>query len=537
MNKKMQIVVMCLLTVLMLTVLIGPSLAAEQVQSAGQIHPSSVYSDQDISKSFDSHFLNLFGYNYSNAIGYSATATANGENAVGVYSVKEGGKATTVSVKNNLYINDVANDKSYDYNAQFYTSDGKIFSVVQSYSETKNANMTTSVGAEKVAGAMKYASFVSQNKTLGPVVQEQMAGSYQVGDTSANFTFAGIIDNSQSYILNGTMNLNQNMYEPFGNYSFSFSPDSTQLGSGSKFTITFPNGTQIDPGINQFANGLWSGSSDLYGWYIWWEAINDDYVHIILFGLTLAVTLIPCLLEFEPIVDNLDYLALAAYPYASSMGPGNYIMYFNAVLWLGFIPVYGEAGFYTDTYLYVPLGNWYYIPLVPIPLAFHTTMWPIFSAPDPPLTALAYDESSSSYVSGLPLTINSTWNQLSGSTCELAPGTYTILAPNDGSAFDYFDVGGTAVYDNPATITVTEDTTVTMCYHYTPCSWLTVSYYDFGNNWLSSDSQYLPWGTYVIYPYNGSFWDEYYQVYVMPVGTASIVTLISDTEIFYQCTY
>ena len=89
------------------------------------------------------------------------------------------------------------------------------------------------------------------------------------------------------------------------------------------------------------------------------------------------------------------------------------------------------------------------------------------TAPDPPVTIRAYDESSSSYVSGIPIKLDSEW-VASGDTTDVANATHRFEAPDDGAgAFDCF-YDGTNYYNNIADIPITEAETVTAYYHYIP---------------------------------------------------------------------
>ena len=146
------------------------------------------------------------------------------------------------------------------------------------------------------------------------------------------------------------------------------------------------------------------------------------------------------------------------------------------------LPFYAELGFRTDQYEFQSLGNWYYYPQVKS-LFFlandpYISDWP--PVPDPYLTFLCYDESTSTYVDGVPLYINDTLVGVTGSTLFLTPGNYTIQMENyGGDSFHYFDVNGTSVYDNPATIEVSEeDFTVTAHYYRNPMHLVTLNAYN-----------------------------------------------------------
>lgn len=110
--------------------------------------------------------------------------------------------------------------------------------------------------------------------------------------------------------------------------------------------------------------------------------------------------------------------------------------------------------------------------------------WIVVGSADPPLTVLAYDEYSGSYVDNIPVSVDENW-VASSSTIELDSGSHSISAASDtGGAFDYFDVNGVAYYDNPATVTITNETSVTVFYHYIPTYTVYFSAIDY-TYWIS----------------------------------------------------
>lgn len=90
------------------------------------------------------------------------------------------------------------------------------------------------------------------------------------------------------------------------------------------------------------------------------------------------------------------------------------------------------------------------------------------TAPDPPVTIRAYDESSSSYISGIPIKVDNEWIA-SEDIDDVTNATHTFQAPDadGGGAFDCF-YDGTNYYSNLADIPITEATTVTAYYYYIP---------------------------------------------------------------------
>jgi hypothetical protein len=94
---------------------------------------------------------------------------------------------------------------------------------------------------------------------------------------------------------------------------------------------------------------------------------------------------------------------------------------------------------------------------------------------DPPLSMLSYDDSTDMYFDGVPFYIDSNYAGATSSIVDLFPGTYTLEVPSYNGAFEYFDVDGTPVYDNPATITV-EDETVNIVVHYSSIPTFSVTF-------------------------------------------------------------
>ena len=467
--------VFILLLILILTFALTPSM------TSGQVAEKSSQDETKISNELAKKFLNDLGYENATTIQFSTTTDSGIEKGAGTYSAKKEGKSITISVVSDLLIN-TGDSKSYDYSAQFSSSNGKRYSVEESYSQVKRGNITTTVATEKIVGEMNLYSQVKESKTIGPVVNKQTEGFLKVDDASEsysmNFTFTGTMNHEESVILNGTMILDQNKVEPNGRYIVKCSPKSSQLGYGTKADIILPNGTIIDPGLNWFASGLVSGYNVLYGVYLWWERLLMAEVNIILFildGLILAGVVTAA---FAPLTYAMTGLLLYSNAYETSMYSemGNvYIMYISMVCYLGFIPCYGEIGYFTDLVWGIPLGDWYYIPLMPTNFQWHTCIWPpnLGPVPDPPLTVLGYDESRQFLHCEYSAHLKWHLVAISGSTVNVPPGTYTIQVPSCG--FHYFDVGGTPVYDNPTTITVSEsDLTITVHYYYMPVYSVTV---------------------------------------------------------------
>jgi hypothetical protein len=332
---------------------------------------------------------------------------------------------------------------------------------------------------------MHISSKLTEVKTVGSLVDKKTTGVYQFSNESVTHSVTFASDTKmtpdESIVLQGTISMDQNKTYPQGHYAIEFASitqktwaDATGLVANStaiKSNITLPDGKVIDPGLVQFADET-SGWDVLYGWWIWWEPGYEWIIEAEMIALGVELTILAP--EIGWVVDLMDTMLLVQQLYQSDMS-GITIAYFEMVCFLGIVPYYAEAGYYTDQVLYpgnpypTPLNDWYYCPLIPLPtLPWHNCEWPPNrgSVADPPVTLLCYDESAERYIGDMSIIIDDEWVQPSGTIIPLPPGEYTIEAPDFDNAFQHFDINGTSqVYDNPATITVPEEQ-ITITAHY-----------------------------------------------------------------------
>ncbi len=353
----------------------------------------------------------------------------------------------------------------------------------------------------------------------------------------------------------------------------------TSSESSSKVTNPSPDYAQGPPppmgwgqiDISPFIEGSYSMSGLFVYWSPGWGIVFgiiagivgaiigsvDPMVWVLMTygGLVLALSsAFPCTMWFDNVLAtyNVMYILVKYY---------DLVVMFNSP-WVR-IPCYAELGYYSNdiicptinngqqthwplgsdgnTYTYFDAANsevWWIAFIETIIWGGHTDPWDT----DPPvnylLTLAAYDESSSSYVEGIPIAIDATdsnWLPTSNSAFSFPAGDHCFQAANDGSAFDYFDVGGTPVYSNPTTTTISQDTTIVAVYHYTPCAWLTVDFVDTSNNDLGSSSSYVPFGFYTVGGGGSPIWDDYLGYYVVPEGQAYTIAMVSDTYITILC--
>jgi hypothetical protein len=451
-------------------------------------------------------YLCIFGYSSDESLQKSQSltelqsGTVNGDSIY--YNVKNG-KITSINVQNSLKLLH-GSMQGYSYNGKFTSDDGKDYYVAEGNFTTVNGNRVTTILNQTIIGSINYNMSSILIKTIEPnIISEQVSTSVKFFNSSGNYYFlskSSIVQSlNDSNIFNETAVINENIYTPIGQTTLYFTPDTqnslhfangTEI-RGDKVTLILPNGTVIDPDAYQFSNGDRNANGDaLYGWWVWWDEGSGEP------GLSILEDILSNLNGVDPFSLFIsiceDTLSGLGYLYVSDMADiGGYItmQYWEFVMIDGILPWYAEAGYYTDkTLTQGNLGDWYFMPLWDTSISQanihpHIDEFPTNFADDPPLSVLAYDDSSSTFFDGVPFYINSYYFGITSSTVDLQPGTYTIAVPIFGS-FAYFDVGGTHVYSNSVTITLGDDPeTIVAHYSSRPVTTLTVSAYGayFGN--------------------------------------------------------
>ena len=257
----------------------------------------------------------------------------------------------------------------------------------------------------------------------------------------------------------------------------------------------------LPPGIS---TGVWSAGSNYYYWSMCGDnniASITGYNPIGYGSVTYQTNLIGA--------RNGNY----AHIYGGNYGDGGYIKAQMNALSGGNIYVYGYSvtGYYSMLYLYVSNDdyNWVQIGGTPVSINPGSAKWISLGQPymddfqyicitgydsggsvnlhldaitvgtdDPDLTVLVFDESSGSYVSGIPILVDGNVVS-SGDTVSVTPLDHLFQAPDSdgGGAFScFFD--GSSYYANSADITIAQDTIITAYYNYLPTYSLTINCYD-----------------------------------------------------------
>jgi hypothetical protein len=198
---------------------------------------------------------------------------------------------------------------------------------------------------------------------------------------SADYDLLSYVNQTGSYSIetgattsNGITSgyLTQNMYGPIGKYSFTLTPVSG--GESYKALVTLPNGVTVDPSFYQYVNswhGPWWAPYNLMGWILsWgeWESMSIGLVLAILGVILVTLATAGIALAVIGVVFAVATLYTASDQVVYS--------YYDTIFLYGVIPMYGEAGFHTDRFYTISLGQWYYIPVYPSTAPWHTGVWP-----------------------------------------------------------------------------------------------------------------------------------------------------------------
>ena len=514
-------------------------------------------------------YLSFFGFQSNQSLGKSQTIiTSNSEvaNASDVYTIIKNGPTSSMNVQNSLQILK-GTTSGYLYNGKFDSNNGKSYSVIQTNSTVVKGNQVITSINQSITGSINYRmsstiTKINNFNTTGQQISTNMGLSNSTGNYFFNLVSSEVDTLDQSLILNKTAIINENIYAPFGQTTLFYTPINTTLNGekiiGDKVTLILPNGTIIDPDTYTFANGQTDGNGNaLYGWWIWWdEAMGEP-------GLSVMKDILSNLTGFDPfsLITSLveDSLLASGYLYKSDMtdsGGDITMQYVELILLSGIIPSFVETGYRTDR-MYTINGweyfdQWYYVPLWPNGdySHWHPGPFPIgYFDSDPPVSVYSCNDATSTLFECAPFYLDSYYAGVTSSTVDLTAGTYTIAVPSYG-LFEYFDIAGTIVYDNPATITIEQNQAVIIIAHYSdhPYAWLNIGTYDqqinpvdaniyIDNNWVGDGyaSVYLPIGTHA-FTTDTSVWDDYLQTYVYVVNSNwnGVLSGTTNAAVYYS---
>lgn len=331
----------------------------------------------DYLKVINERYLNLFNFSSSTCIRSSSTQDTH----TYLYYVGNPEKLALVTIDSTININPDSK-KGYTYNAEFKS--GKEFNclVHESILETTNGNQVTTDINQTVKGSYDFTVTCRENKIIGTTTAKQSDAQMELTNSTGSY-FMNIksdltLESDGTTILQGKMIVDENFYEPKGQYIVELekkpvvSEVAAQLNASAtaKVTVTMPNGDIIDP-------EFWSWNDygsivHLNGYAVAWYTHEQATLAIILtiLGAVLAIT--------TPF--GITVFVIAVIWDSSSFFINSYgltCMYLQT-LDISYIPLYAEAGYYTDTIYGYPLGGWYFCPLFPSGAPQHVSVWPLF---------------------------------------------------------------------------------------------------------------------------------------------------------------
>jgi hypothetical protein len=476
MNKKVIAAVTLLLIVVLLSAFI-PNLHAYQVPTSSAEKDGYNTNKMDSLQLFNSMYLSVIGYKSAETAQFNEEPTTGGREAVGVYTVSDNGKLSSIYVTSKLQMTtrNLTID-NYNYEATFVLSNGSKYSVNECRFTKTIDGQTEKTMKTEITGTFNLSvSVVDRTIERNDIAEKHINATIAFSNATNgyNITSEGVSiwDSAQTRMINGSITLNQNMVGKSGTYKIDYGqiPNETFV----KINITRPDGTMTDP----WAYYIFDVNFPfiLYGFTVSWLQQDFNIPDAIITAIGLIVQVLDA---FPTIVGQLIGVVggeiYQAGNYVSDMGGYPVVTFYTELATCLNAPLVYEMGFYTNRVDGNYLGDWEYWPTLGYFPYFapHTGLWP-FLFPDPPLIILAYDESSSTYFEGVPIYIDSTYVGITSATLDWGSGTYTIQTPSYG-LFSYFDVDGTPLYDNPATITLGNDP-VTIVVHYSAMPTVTLT--------------------------------------------------------------
>ncbi|MBN1357396.1 hypothetical protein JW988_01375 [Candidatus Bathyarchaeota archaeon] len=527
-KRRLLLEVAVLSIVLAFSVVLTPCLATlnSQTSSLRQSQEQSPEDKTDITlcENTEKGYLKLFGYESVENIQSTNTASSGKVAITDVYKVLKNGPAEIVNVESS-YQRQNLTPGSHLYHANFTSSAGKEYYVLESVLTTYGPNTVETVVTQKITGEINYSFSATETKTIGDIVTKQINTIIQFSNASGKYYYIsnveGTLSSNEAEIIEAKSEINQNIIGQSGCYTLSYAaaPNFSLLpetsGTWTKCNITTPDGTIIDPwstGIS-IPNGGWNGWTRLVGWYWAWMPSEENNEAIMQWIIDGALFVMGAKWKASSLFCDWLFGMLFTYntqvlfggDYASSMlyeGHAITVHYHLIELWCGFFPYGFESGYLTDEYNGNPVGGWWYIPLseatwnLPPLYPCHplSSPWPVisFSQPSPVYdvdtlaiidsgiektntgkddSAMLAQEDSGSETVNSNVWICGDWAGYAGDTFPLPAGTWTIQMEDYG-ALNHFDIGGYSNSSNPAQFTVSSNMTITAYYDYQPYNWV-----------------------------------------------------------------
>jgi hypothetical protein len=425
-----------------------------------------------------------------------------------------------------------SNITGFSYSGRF--SDGNSsYEIVATQFEAATGNQVVMTSTQNITGTKNsYISITENTTTIGDLVEKIDGMHLEISNSSGIYHLNMQSHNNStltdSYLLSGYAQIDQDLFEPIGTYSVTSTP---QENIGAVTVIEYPNGSKLtatngavrSPSdlINLDSKSLagvtdnlptppgWGYGSisidpnvkddySLFGDFVYW---SDGY-DLLISGIILLLGIgVGCLnIAIGALIECVDLILWEGGAFQFQIEYGNDVLSYTVLYFLvesydlfGFIyvPFYAELGYYAN-YLTIPNlngGHPFEVPYTYYCCAStvgglstildtalyggHTDVWPVVPSPFLySVTFVAYDELSLCSMGGVPFCIDGNWalktSFVSGfpTIVSIPAGNHTIEVPDAGGAFDYFAVNDDIIYDNPVNITISWFTTIAAFYHH-----------------------------------------------------------------------
>lgn len=221
----------------------------------------------------------------------------------------------------------------------------------------------------------------TQSNGIAELTRTNVQFSNATGNYYLTLNSNALLSLNGTVILTKTAVINENLFAPIGQYTITYTPISSPINgalTGDTVQVVTPDGQTYEPSVYMFADGSSLNGNTLYGWYVWWDNVDEPTEEII-------VAVLETIENPLSIAWTSVEIALysQAYLYITNMQntDGGYItmQYYEFVMWQGIIPAYAEVGYYTDQVVGMGIIPWYYIPVLNFPpstVGWHESPWP-----------------------------------------------------------------------------------------------------------------------------------------------------------------